>query len=142
MMKQTVLTKKSRQRDAILENLRARYDHPTADAIYTDLRKTYPNISLGTVYRNLSLLADHGIISRVTCESKVEHFDARTDSHYHFICDTCGHVLDLPFTFFSNMTQMANENFAGQVKNHTAFFYGICPDCLSKEEGTDKQEIK
>lgn len=130
-MNKTGMIKKSRQREAILANLRNRCDHPTADTIYTDLRAEYPNISLGTVYRNLSLLADCGIISRVTCESKVEHFDARTDSHYHFICKDCGCVLDLPLSFLTDINILANDSFSGQITGHATFFYGHCPNCLS-----------
>ncbi len=133
-MNKTVMTKKSKQRDAILTNLRNRCDHPTANAIYTDLRENLPNISLGTVYRNLSLLADCGMISRVICESKTEHFDSRTDNHYHFICKDCGCILDLPLSFLSDINTMANDVFNGQITEHSTFFYGYCSDCLPNRQ--------
>ena len=78
--------KRSRQRDAILAYLRTRTDHPTAEAVYTALRESMPNISLGTVYRNLALLADYGTILRISCDGKVDHFDANTTPHPHFLC--------------------------------------------------------
>lgn len=126
--------KRSRQRDAILSNLMNRNDHPTADMIYMDIRKEIPNISLGTVYRNLSLLADRGDILRLSLNGKAEHFDATTDFHYHFICHDCGNISDLPMKCFSEINQTAQELFTGKIHGHNALFYGICPDCLSKEK--------
>ena len=73
----------SRQREAILSNLRSRSDHPSADMVYDDLRRDYPNISLGTVYRNLTILADSGVILRLTEHDK-DHFDGDISPHMHF----------------------------------------------------------
>ena len=68
--------KRSYQREVILEYLKTRTDHPTADKVYAAVRETIPNISLGTVYRNLSQLSDNGMILRITCDTKEYHFDA------------------------------------------------------------------
>ena len=87
--------KYSRQREAIKCFLMTRKDHPTADVGYHSLRADFPNISLGTVYRNLTLLADLGEIARLRLGDGVDHFDADTSRHYHFICSECGSVLDL-----------------------------------------------
>ena len=76
--------KYSRQREAIKEFLMTRKDHPTADVVYSNVRDVFPNISLGTVYRNLTLLADIGEISRLRLGDGVDHFDADTTPHYHF----------------------------------------------------------
>ena len=76
-----------------------RKDHPTADVVYHSLRADFPNISLGTVYRNLTLLADLGEIARLRLGDGVDHFDADTSRHYHFICSECGSVLDLHTEF-------------------------------------------
>ena len=78
--------KHSKQRDSIKEFLKGRKDHPTAAVVYENVRKTIPNISLGTVYRNLTLLADIGEISRIHVGDGVDHFDADISPHYHFIC--------------------------------------------------------
>ena len=78
--------KYSRQREAIKCFLMTRKDHPTADVVYHSLRADFPNISLGTVYRNLTLLADLGEIARLRLGDGVDHFDADTSRHYHFIC--------------------------------------------------------
>lgn len=73
----------SRQRESIRECLKNRKDHPTADAVYVTISKEYPKISLGTVYRNLKLLADMGEIQRFSSGDGSEHFDYNTDPHYH-----------------------------------------------------------
>lgn len=77
--------KYSRQREGIKEYLKGRVDHPTADMVYMGIRKQYPNISLGTVYRNLSLLASLGEIQRIASEEGADRFDAVTAPHYHVV---------------------------------------------------------
>ena len=78
--------KYSRQRESIKEFLRTRTDHPTADVVYENMKLIYPNISLGTVYRNLSLLADLGEIKKLSSFAGADHFDGRTERHCHFMC--------------------------------------------------------
>lgn len=124
--------KHSKQRDSIMEFLRERKDHPTADTVYMNVRKTFPNISLGTVYRNLTLLADIGEIARIRVGDGVDHFDADTSPHYHFICNKCGSVIDLEMEDMTEINQMANRNFDGMVEGHITYFYGKCGNCSSK----------
>ena len=81
--------KYSRQRESIKVCLQGRKDHPTADMLYTDVRKEFPNISLGTVYRNLSLLSELGEIKRLTTGDGPDRFDGDTSTHHHFICRKC-----------------------------------------------------
>ena len=78
--------KRSRQREMIKSFLMGRKDHPTADVIYSNLKQQDPNLSLGTVYRNLTLLSDMGEILRLRVGDGVDHFDADTPEHYHFVC--------------------------------------------------------
>lgn len=125
--------KKSRQRDAILKNLISRSDHPTADMIYMDIKKEIPNISLGTVYRNLSLLADKGDIARLPFYGKAERFDSITEFHYHFVCHDCGKIFDLPMATVPSLNQAAQEFINGNVLGHSTFFYGTCEDCLREK---------
>ena len=87
--------KHSKQRDSIKTCLMGRRDHPTADAVYMSIREEFPNISLGTVYRNLNLLVDLGEIQKLTCGNGPDRFDADTSPHYHFVCRQCGAVSDL-----------------------------------------------
>ena len=94
--KKTMSTLKySRQRESIKVCLQGRKDHPTADMLYTDVRKEFPNISLGTVYRNLSLLSELGEIKRLTTGDGPDRFDGDTSTHHHFICRKCHCVTDL-----------------------------------------------
>ena len=91
------VVKRSRQREAIKEFLMSRKDHPTAEVVYEFVSKDFPNISLGTVYRNLSFLVDNGMAIKVPCEDGSVHFDGNVEPHYHFQCMECGSVLDLDF---------------------------------------------
>ena len=81
--------KHSRQRDAILNFLKTRKDHPTAEVVYTNVREIYPKISMGTVYRNLNLLASNGDILKISLEDDSAHFDGFTHPHCHFFCKKC-----------------------------------------------------
>ena len=87
--------KYSRQRESIKEFLRSRTDHPTADTVYENLRQIYPNISLGTVYRNLSLLSDIGEIRKLTNFGSADRYDGRVAPHSHFMCTRCNRVIDM-----------------------------------------------
>ena len=87
--------KYSRQRESIKACLMGRKDHPTADALYTSIREQFPNISLGTVYRNLNLLVELGEIRKLSCGDGTDHFDYDTSPHYHYVCKKCGKIVDL-----------------------------------------------
>ena len=87
--------KYSRQRESIKANLMSRHDHPTADALYASIREEFPNISLGTVYRNLNLLVETGEILKLTCGNGPDHYDGNVAPHYHFVCRDCGQVYDM-----------------------------------------------
>lgn len=123
------MIRKSKQREAIIAFLRTRKDHPTADVIYENIRKEIPNISLGTVYRNLSLLSEQGTILRLHLGDGLDHFDGTTVPHYHFICRKCGCVKDLEMDELPGICEMAAENFDGTIEGHVTYFYGICKDC-------------
>lgn len=130
------MLKYSRQREAIKNFLMTRHDHPTADVVYSNVRTEFPNISLGTVYRNLTLLADLGEISRLRVGDGVDHFDADTHPHYHFVCNECGSVTDLETDGIDNVLETASRNFEGLVQGHVTYFYGLCPHCMHKAKKT------
>ena len=121
--------KHSKQRDSILEFLAARKDHPTADVVYMNVREQLPNISLGTVYRNLTLLSDLGEILRLRVGDGTDHFDADTSEHYHFVCTECGSVIDLDMDSIDSIMETAGERFDGRIRGHVTYFYGSCPAC-------------
>lgn len=124
--------KYSRQRDAVLNYLRSVATHPTAESVYQAIREEFPKISLGTVYRNLNLLVDQGEILRLNCGENVDHYDAVVEPHDHFICRTCGQVLDLPLVPMDSVDQQAEKMCAGRIEGHELYFYGKCNKCLMK----------
>ena len=124
--------KYSRQRESIKEFLAARTDHPTADTVYTNLRKTFPNISLGTVYRNLSLLSDMGEIIKISTGDGADRFDGRTAPHNHFVCRQCHRVIDLDMENIDSIMDVAGKNFAGSIDHYVVNFYGVCGDYITK----------
>lgn len=125
--------KHSRQRDLIKDFLMTRKDHPTADIVYMNVRKQNPNISLGTVYRNLTLLADIGEIARLRVGDGVDHFDADTSLHYHFVCTQCGRVTDLKMESIEGITKTAGDGFDGHIAGHVTYFYGCCGSCTRSQ---------
>ena len=113
--------KRSRQRDAIRSFLMSRKDHPTAEVVYDNVSKEFPNISLGTVYRNLTFLVDNGMAMKVPCSDGSVHFD--------------GNVMDLNFDsreVEKNFNEAAAKNFDGTIQGNVTFFYGECPECIDK----------
>ena len=131
--------KYSRQRESIMSFLKTRKDHPTADVVYMNEKKEFPNISLGTVYRNLTLLTELGEISRIQVGDGIDHFDADISPHYHFICRQCGAVIDLPNVNMdekeeSRLIISFSNGFSGIVEGHTTYFYGLCSNCLTAEK--------
>lgn len=124
--------KYSRQRESIKACLMARHDHPTADTLYMAIREDFPNISLGTVYRNLNLLVDLGEIQKLTCGDGADHFDADTSPHYHFVCRDCGQVSDLNMQTMEEMNAIAQKHSLGHVDSHTIYFFGACENCFKK----------
>ncbi len=132
----------SRQRESIKACLMARSDHPTADAIYAAIREEYPNISLGTVYRNLNLLVELGEVRRLRCDNGPDHFDGDTTPHYHFLCRHCGRVIDMPMSHMNELNVLAGRYYPGHVENHAMLFYGVCKDCLEMENISAKEVDK
>lgn len=125
--------KYSRQRELIKNFLATRKDHPTADMVYRNVRQQNPNISLGTVYRNLTLLADSGEINRLNMGDGVDHFDADTSPHYHLLCTKCGRVVDLEMDSIESITDTASAGFNGHVAGHVTYFYGTCCNCTNPQ---------
>lgn len=126
--------KYSRQRESIKKYLAGTKEHPTADMVYENVKKSYPNISLGTVYRNLNLLAEIGEAIKITTPDGGDRFDGCTAPHYHFICTDCGSVLDLEMEDISYINDIASKNFDGTIERHNAIFFGRCGKCIKNEK--------
>ncbi len=121
--------KYSRQRESILKNLKERKDHPTADMVYSDIRQIHPNVSLGTVYRNLSLLAEEKRIRKIVTGDGILRFDYNVMPHDHFICQSCGNVSDFCNTDSDNIHSDVPEDFEGKIERRVVTFYGLCKNC-------------
>ena len=117
----------SRQRELIYEALRQTEQHPTAEMIYQWLKPANPSLSLGTVYRNLNLLADEGAIRRMAFP--VERYDAKTMPHPHFCCDQCGAVYDLHLPYDAELDRQALQASGHDDTGHEVVFHGICTKC-------------
>ena len=124
------MIKYSRQRECIKQFLADRYDHPTAETVYLNVKKEFPNISLGTVYRNLSLLAELGEIQKISTGIGPDRFDGNPTPHYHFVCSQCGSVIDLEMDGIDHINIIAANQFDGEIDGHITYFYGKCSNCL------------
>lgn len=121
--------RKTRQKTAILEVLRGTTAHPTADWIYNEVRKEIPNISLGTVYRNLRQLCQCGDILELVLCGNLSRFDARNDNHYHFRCQKCGQVFDVDEPVDAEMDNTVARRTGFRITYHRLEFYGQCLEC-------------
>lgn len=125
----------SKQRQAIIDSLMRRTDHPTAETLYQSLRQEHPGISLGTVYRNLSLLEEQGTVLRIPMTGGPDHFDGNTSDHHHLQCGHCGAIIDLPAAPLVDM-QAARQHAAQygvEIEDARLIFTGRCGDCVNKK---------
>ena len=123
-------TKHFRKRDAILTCLQSTDTHPSAEWIYENVRQEIPDISLATVYRNLALFKEQGMISSLGTVKGIGRFDANTAPHVHYICTSCGDVVDLPqITVPEERNSAAAHASGGRVDCCQLTFAGICGNC-------------
>lgn len=127
-----MMQRNSRQRQLLLEAVKERCDHPTADQIYLDVRAKDEKISRGTVYRNLGVLSEDGQITNVKVPA-ADRFDSRVDRHYHLFCTGCGKVFDAPMPYHEEYDGQIEEETGFQVSRHRMIFEGLCPNCIKKE---------
>lgn len=121
----------SKQREIIYDTLKNNAIHPTAENLYSIIKKEQPNTNLGiaTVYRNLNKMADCGIIKRIEGLEDCEHFDHNTHNHYHFICEKCKRVFDIEADIAPEITEKTQYKTGFIINNHDIVFKGICKDC-------------
>lgn len=123
----------SKQRESMMHFLKGTKTHPTAQEIYTEMRKNDPKISLGTVYRNLALLTKTGAVLRIDTNQDSVHYDGCTEPHYHLICDHCGKVYDLDIEQM-DLDKKIEAEYGCRISGHSLIFYGKCRDCIAAEE--------
>lgn len=117
------------QRRLILHVLRSTTSHPTADWVYERVREGLPNVSLGTIYRNLRALVDMGEALELNYGSGHDRFDGNPIPHYHFRCEVCSRVYDIQLPYNQQLDTEANRLFPGMVRGHRLEFFGTCPEC-------------
>ena len=119
----------------MLELLRSTDEHPTATWLYDELRKEFPTVSLGNVYRNLSILVEQGDVHKLDFGSTFDRYEAADEQHAHFMCRSCGRIYDLP------MPDLDGYNHRKDVDGHRlqsarVEFFGICHDCAVRAESS------
>lgn len=123
----------SRKREMIYAFLQSTKEHPSAEMVYDQLKEDIPDLSLGTVYRNLKLLEDMGKIRRVTTLQNVERYDAFCPDHAHFVCEKCGCVKDLAMLDAQADRKSYHVESGDQVRWMNVIFGGICAACASSD---------
>ena len=129
------------QRQILLEELSKVNSHPTACELYEMVRKRLPRIGLGTVYRNLELMADSGMILKLELGGAQKRFDATTDPHYHVRCSICGKMEDITVAVQEAITDNVNHKTSYKILGHNVEFTGECPTC-QKAKATGKKTRK
>jgi Fe2+ or Zn2+ uptake regulation protein len=122
------VSRKSKQKQAILGVIKGTRSHPSAGWIYEQVKKEIPNISLGTIYRNLRLLEKDGEILELETSNQ-GRFDGITRDHYHFKCDRCGRIFDMDMPVDEAMNERAARETGFDVFRHRLEFSGLCKDC-------------
>ena len=118
----------TRQRSVILEELKKMSSHPTADELYKIVRSVLPHISLGTVYRNLDILSDMGLILILEIEGNQKRFDGNIEKHYHMHCLNCNSISDINLkTVKIEYSTDTTEGY--KIIDHRLYFIGLCKEC-------------
>lgn len=123
----------SRQRQVILEELRKLTSHPTADELYEIVRLVVPRISLGTVYRNLDVLSEAGLVRVLHAGGEPKRFDGNPDGHWHIRCSRCGKIGDMPAAESLDLAELVQGSTGYEVTGWRVDFAGICPECAGTQ---------
>jgi Fur family peroxide stress response transcriptional regulator len=121
------------QRHAILSYLLETMSHPTADEIYKSLEGKFPNMSIATIYNNLRVFKDIGLVRELTYGDASSRFDANMSEHYHAVCIKCGIVKDFDYPPLKEVEKKASESTGFDITSHRLEVYGICEDCRVKQ---------
>ena len=119
----------SKQRKLILDTVLENKVHPTADFIYEYLKKENPNLSLGTVYRNLSQLVEHGFITKVSIPGQPDRFDGSTKDHCHLLCGSCNDIYDIESKLIEDIPSKLSQELGINIISSSVLFRGICKKC-------------
>lgn len=125
--------KYSKQRELIFNTVLWSNDHPTAEMVYNVVRKEIPNISLGTVYRNLNQLVEHNMLKKVFMPGESDRFDKTLEHHNHVYCEQCHQVFDIPVSNLAKINQAIEHEIGFRILSHDIIFKGVCKDCAKRE---------
>lgn len=117
------------QRHAVLEFLLTSMTHPTADDIYKALEEKFPNMSVATVYNNLRILREIGLVRELTYGDDSSRFDSNMNDHYHIICEECGKIVDFHYPTLDEIESLAEKVSGFNISHHRMELYGKCEDC-------------
>jgi Fur family peroxide stress response transcriptional regulator len=117
------------QRHAILSYLMGSMSHPTADEIYKSLSPNFPSMSVATIYNNLRLFVEAGLIRELTYGDDSSRFDADLSDHYHAICKSCGQIVDFEYPPLLEVERAASNKTGFMVEGHRMEIYGVCSSC-------------
>lgn len=128
------MKKYSRQRELILQSLRNRVDHPTAEMLYADLKTQMPEIGIATVYRNLSDLCEMGEIKKLKSQIGADRFDGNKEEHIHFECNKCHEIEDIfihdgQSKKIDNEIKRLSENIGAECESANISLFGLCKKC-------------
>ncbi len=129
----------SRQRELIYNQVMEYPTHPTAEEVYRALKNDNPNLSLGTVYRNLNQLSSAGILLKIPIADGSDRFDGRTDKHYHMICEKCSRVFDVELDCLEKIPQTVMNAAGHTITAVSLNLKGICAECISAVNRSDEQ---
>jgi Fe2+ or Zn2+ uptake regulation protein len=127
-------TRMTPQRRVILEEIEKSKSHPGADEIYEMVRRRIPNISLGTVYRNLEILSESGLVQKIDLGDGHRRFDHNLENHYHVRCTCCGRINDLYMNQPCDFEDMICRQTGYEIAGHRLDFFGLCPICKRQRE--------
>lgn len=132
------------QRHAVLEYLLTSHTHPTADEIYKALEGKFPNMSVATVYNNLRILKELGLVQELTYGDDSSRFDCSPEMHYHIICNDCGKIVDFHYPTLDEIESLAEKVSGFEISHHRMELYGVCEECAAErtEKVKQKEEIK
>jgi Fur family transcriptional regulator, peroxide stress response regulator len=131
----------TKQRQAIFEAIENHGGHLTADEIYRLVKRRFPRLSLGTVYRNLRVLVAQGGLRELDFGTAVTYFETSKNSHYHLICRVCGSIADADIPVERGLQSVAGRarNLGGfRIEEHRLDFIGVCAACQTKPRKTSK----
>lgn len=126
------LRRNSRQRMLVYDAVKASHEHPNAEEVYQVVKQRLPDISLGTVYRNLNQLAQQGELLKICLPGASDRFDARTDAHHHLLCDRCGRLYDIELGDLGGLEARIRGITDFTVTGYQVYITGICQNCAEK----------